>query len=80
MVDFFCSEYGWTVDQVFDHSIAELELLITVAKKRKQAEAEYDASLHQMQIKKSKDPSNHQMSDESAFERAKGRGWNIEDV
>jgi len=46
MVDLLCSEYGWTIDQVFDHTKDQVAELMKVMMKRISRDLKFQAELH----------------------------------
>ncbi len=47
-----CSEYGWTVEQVFSHTKAQIELLTVAMAERRKEDFKLQAGLHGANIKK----------------------------
>lgn len=52
-MDLVCSEYNWTVEQVFSHTKDQIELLMKAMNKRKMAEIKVQADLHGAKMKNS---------------------------
>lgn len=52
-MDILCSEYGWTVSTVFDHTKDQIEVLTTAINKRKNDHIKFTASIHGAELKNS---------------------------
>ncbi len=76
-----CHEYGWTVDQCFECTQEQIQLLVEALNERKIKQLEQDASMHGAKLEKSRQNKNLDLSAnlEKDWNRLKARGFNIKD-
>jgi hypothetical protein len=52
-MDIICSQYGWTVAQIFEHTRDQIEELVDEIGKRKNEEIKFQATIHGAKLKDS---------------------------
>ena len=75
MIDLFCSEYGWTVEQIFDHTKDQIVLLSKAISKRKEEDIKFNATIHGAELKKSS--SNKNLDLEKDIDKLGSLGINV---
>ncbi len=71
-----CHEYGWTVEQCFNNTQGQIELLVKAIQKRQMSELEMQAKLHGAEMKKESSKSMN-VDKESDWNRLKHGRSNI---
>lgn len=73
-----CYEYGWTLDEVFNCTKAEIGALMNAAIKRKNLDLEFTAKIHGAEIKGGGALSSTPKTKED-FQKLKSMGLNVEE-
>jgi hypothetical protein len=60
VMDIVCSQYGWTISEIFEHTREQIMDLVDEITKRKNSEIKFQASIHGAEIK---DPGNKKTLD-----------------
>lgn len=76
-----CHEYGWTLDQCFECTQEQVQLLTEAMSERKMKELEQDAGMHGAKIEKSRQNKGLDLTEnlDRDWNRLKARGFNIKD-
>ncbi len=68
-----CHEYGWTLDQCFDITKEQIEMLVESISKRKKQGLEFNAQLHNCKLKNASS-STHSIDSSEDFDKLKQKG------
>lgn len=74
MLDLLCSEYGWTVEQIFDHTKDQIMLLVESMMKRKKVDIKFQADIHGAEMKSDNSKS---VDIDKDFNKLSGMGINV---